>query len=172
LSSSFLGVSGILRLLLGEISSAAFFHPPYWINFVHFGFGFVALTVSFIGPRRLQNAFALAGATVGTTIGLLGLLLGALSHGAVQYPTACRPLRSCRSLDGRAVGPLGLDKPKRRKVTRLHSARRMTNPLPFTSPRGRKAKPPAAVVCTVDAILTDVDENFVGMTLRHVGISD
>jgi hypothetical protein len=85
-----LGLAGLTGLL-GQISSARFFHPPYWINWIHFMFGTVLLIVAFVGGPRLQNAFALTGATVGTTIGLLGLLFGARAATAFGIPELADP---------------------------------------------------------------------------------
>ena len=53
--------------LLGSISRASVFNPPYWINWVHLAFGILVLAVSFAGGRTLQNAFTLAAAILGTT---------------------------------------------------------------------------------------------------------
>lgn len=67
-----LGLSG----LLGKISSASVFHPPYWINYVHFILGCIVFTLSFTKLKKLQLGFTVGAMIVGTTIGLLGLLLG------------------------------------------------------------------------------------------------
>lgn len=96
----FLTIAGTILILLGlagltghlgRISSASFFHPPYWINWFHLVFSIVLLIVAFVGGRRLQNAFALTGATVGTTIGLLGLLFGARAATAFSIPELADP---------------------------------------------------------------------------------
>jgi hypothetical protein len=67
-----LGVSGVLR----RISKYSFFHPPSWINWFHLMFGLVVSSVAASPSTRLHSAFTLGAATVGTTIGLAGLLLG------------------------------------------------------------------------------------------------
>jgi hypothetical protein len=66
------GLSGIL----GRLSSAAFFHPPYWINGVHLGFGAVLLVLAFSPLANVQAAFVLAGAVLGSGFGTAGLLFG------------------------------------------------------------------------------------------------
>ena len=85
-----LGLAGITGVL-GEVSSASFFHPPYWINWVHFAFGFILLTVAFVGGPRVQNTFALAGAIAGTTLGSLGLLLGPYVAARLNVPELADP---------------------------------------------------------------------------------
>lgn len=85
-----LGLAGLTGLL-GEISPASFFRPPYWINWFHFVFGVILLIVAFFGGPRLQGAIALTGATVGTTIGLLGLLFGAPAARAFGIPELADP---------------------------------------------------------------------------------
>ena len=79
-----LGVAGTVGLL-GSISRAALFNPPYWINWVHLGFGVVVLAIASADGRALQNAFTLIAAIIGSTLGIFGLLLG--SHFANRYNT-------------------------------------------------------------------------------------
>jgi len=62
--------------LLGSISRASVFNPPYWINWVHLTFGILVLAVGFAGGRTLQNAFTLPPAILGTTVGLSGFVFG------------------------------------------------------------------------------------------------
>src|SRR4029077_2525410 len=69
--------------LLGAISRASVFDPPYGINWVHLTFGIVVLAVAVAGGRTLQNAFTLAAGIFGSTLGVSGLLLG--SHAANGY---------------------------------------------------------------------------------------
>jgi hypothetical protein len=79
LGGSVLIVLGILGLtgILGKVSAASFFRPPYWINWFHLTLGSLVLTVGRTGNSRLQSGFALMAAIVGTTIGTLGLVFGA-----------------------------------------------------------------------------------------------
>jgi len=71
---------------LASISRASLFNPPYWINWVHVTFGIVVLTVAFAGGRTLQNAFTLAPAILGSTLGLAGLLLGSYAANLYNMP--------------------------------------------------------------------------------------
>src|SRR5512145_246233 len=77
-----LGAAGAIGLL-GSISRATLFNPPYWINWVHLTFGIVVLAAAVAGGRMLQNAFALTAGILGSTFGLAGLLLG--SYAANRY---------------------------------------------------------------------------------------
>jgi hypothetical protein len=85
-----LGVLGITGAL-GRISSASFFHPPTWINWFHLAFGTVISGVATWGSSRLQAGFALGGALVGTTIGLVGLLLGERAARSFDIPELADP---------------------------------------------------------------------------------
>ena len=69
--------------LLGSISGASVFNPPYWINWLHLTFGMAVLATAFAGSRTLQNAMTLVAAIVGSVLGLSGLLLG--SYAANRY---------------------------------------------------------------------------------------
>ena len=75
----FLGLAGIL----GKISSASFFHPPYWINWVHFSLGIFVFIVGLKGGKKLQTIVVFIPTVLATTIGVLGLLFG--SYVAKQY---------------------------------------------------------------------------------------
>lgn len=78
-------VLGILGLtgLLGIISNLAFFHPPYWIHWVHLLLGIFLLPIAWKGSSKFQSLIVLFPAVIGTTIGLLGLLLG--RYAAVKF---------------------------------------------------------------------------------------
>jgi hypothetical protein len=65
-----------LRGLLARISTPRVFNPPNSINCVHFVLGVVVLIVATVANRRVQNAFTLMAAILGSTLGLAGLLLG------------------------------------------------------------------------------------------------
>jgi hypothetical protein len=77
-----LGLAGVAGLL-GSISQASLFNPPYWINWFHLMFGIVVLAIAFAGGRTLQNALTLTAGTLGSTLGLSGLLFG--SYAAKRY---------------------------------------------------------------------------------------
>ncbi len=85
LGGSILITVGILGLigLLGKISSASVFHPPYWINYFHLTLGIIIFALSFTKLKKLQIGFTLGATIVGTTIGLIGLLFG--SYFANKY---------------------------------------------------------------------------------------
>lgn len=70
-----IGLLGVLGLL-EKISSAAFFHPPYWINWFHIFFGPLLLSVSKWDSSKVQTFFTAAGMITGLSLGLVGLLLG------------------------------------------------------------------------------------------------
>jgi hypothetical protein len=74
-----LGLSGIL----GSISPLGFFHPPYWINWLHFLLGITIFIISFTRYHTLQGWIVLFPAIVATVIGVLGLLFG--SYFASRY---------------------------------------------------------------------------------------
>ena len=86
-STGLFGVAG----LLGRISRASFFHPPAWIHWVHFVFGIVVLAVAASGRPRTQARFALGGASVGTTIGMAGLLFGRRAAQRFDIPELADP---------------------------------------------------------------------------------
>ncbi len=77
-----IGISGLAGLL-GTISQLVFFHPPYWINWVHFILGVCIFLVSFTHYHRLQTWLVLFPAIVATVMGLIGLLFG--SYLAIRY---------------------------------------------------------------------------------------
>jgi len=77
-----LGLAGVAGLL-GSISQASLFNPPYWINWFHLMFGIVVFAIAFAGGRTLQSAMTLAAGGLGSTLGLSGLLFG--SYAAKRY---------------------------------------------------------------------------------------
>jgi hypothetical protein len=87
MSTGLLGIVGVL----GQISPASFFHPPSWINWVHLIFGIVVSAVAASSRARLQAGFALGGALVGTTIGLVGLLFGGRAARRFDIPELADP---------------------------------------------------------------------------------
>jgi hypothetical protein len=82
-----LGISGIL----GALSRASFFHPPYWINWVHLSFGGVVLSVAAWGTRKWQSALAFLATVMGLTLGLLGLLFGPAAAKRFSLPELADP---------------------------------------------------------------------------------
>ena len=77
--------------VLASISRAAFFNPPYWINWAHLTFAILLLAVAFAGGRTLQNAFTLAAVVLGSTLGLSGLLLGSYAANRYNMPELADP---------------------------------------------------------------------------------
>jgi hypothetical protein len=77
-----LGLAGVAGLL-GTISQASLFNPPYWINWFHLTLGIVVFAIAFAGGRTLQSAMTLAAGGLGSTLGLAGLLFG--SYAAKRY---------------------------------------------------------------------------------------
>ena len=69
-----IGLLGIIDVL-GSLSSAAFFHPPSWINWLHVSVGILVLVVAFLGSSKWQVGITLFGAILLNTIGLLGVLI-------------------------------------------------------------------------------------------------
>lgn len=65
--------------MLGAVSEASFFHPPYWINWLHLMLGVLVLAVALKGGRKLQAGLTLVPAMLDTTLGLAGLLFGAFA---------------------------------------------------------------------------------------------
>jgi hypothetical protein len=91
----FLLLVGPLLVLLGSmgltgrlatISNASFFHPPYWINWVHLGVGLAAICVGLFAGAEVQAAMVLAPAAIGMTTGPLGLLFGRLAADRFKIP--------------------------------------------------------------------------------------
>jgi hypothetical protein len=72
-----LGALGATRVL-GTLSTAAVFHPPAWINWVHLAAGSIVLAVAWRGEPRLEIALTALGACLAMTLGLGGLFLGPL----------------------------------------------------------------------------------------------
>ena len=85
-----IGLAGTTGLL-GSISRASVFNPPYWINWVHLVFGLLVLAVALAGGRTLQNAFILAPAILGATVGLSGLLFGSYAANRYNMPELADP---------------------------------------------------------------------------------
>jgi hypothetical protein len=87
LTTSVLGMTGHL----GRISRAAFFHPPYWINWVHLSLGTLAVSVAARGTRKSQAEMAFVPAVLATTLGLSGLLLGSRAAKRFNIPELADP---------------------------------------------------------------------------------
>jgi hypothetical protein len=105
--------------LLGLISRASVFSPPNWINWVHLAFGMLVLAVGFVGGRTLKNAFTLAPAILGTTVGLSGLLFGSYAANHYNMPELADPSEHLAHL---TVGVLALWAWSNRKVEDQPSA--------------------------------------------------
>jgi hypothetical protein len=89
-----LGLTGVLGLL-GSLSRASLFNPPYWINWFHLLFGAFVLAVAVTGNKRLQFGLALLAALAGTMLGLVGLAFGphaAAHNGMLRLPDTSDPL--------------------------------------------------------------------------------
>ena len=82
-----LGVTG----LLGSLSSASFFNPPYWINWFHLSLGTVLLVVCAWGSARWHTRLVLLAALVATAIGVLGLLFGSYAARRYDIPDLADP---------------------------------------------------------------------------------
>lgn len=85
-----LGFLGVVHLL-GRISGASLFNPPYWINWFHLSLGIFLLVTVLARFARLWAGLTLFGATIGTTIGLLGLLLGRWAASRYNIPELADP---------------------------------------------------------------------------------
>jgi hypothetical protein len=85
-----LGLAGVAGLL-GSLSQASFFNPPYWINWFHLVFGFVVFAIAFAGGRTLQSAMTLAAGGLGSTLGLSGLLFGSYASKRYNLPELADP---------------------------------------------------------------------------------
>jgi hypothetical protein len=96
-----LGVIG----LLGSISDMAFFHPPYWINWVHLSIGVVALSISARGSNKIQSLFTLIPTILGFTLGTAGLLQVLFGITTIPIPELGDPIEMVAHL---VIGTLGL----------------------------------------------------------------
>jgi hypothetical protein len=105
--------------LLGSISRASLFNPPYWINWVHLTFGFVVLAIAFAGGRTLQNAITLLAGIMGSTLGFSGLLFGSYAANRYNMPELADPSDHLAHL---TVGALALWAWSNRKVGHQLSA--------------------------------------------------
>jgi len=86
------GLAGVVGLL-GSISQASLFNPPYWINWFHLTFGIVVLAIAFAGGRTLQSAMTLAAGG-----------WGARSASQVCFSGPMpRSVTTCRSLQTRPI---------------------------------------------------------------------
>jgi hypothetical protein len=99
-----IGLAGVTGLL-GSISHATLFNPPNWINWVHLTFGIVVLAIAFADARTIQNAMTLAAGILGSTLGLLGLLLGSYAANRYSMPELADPSEHLAHL---TVGALAL----------------------------------------------------------------
>jgi hypothetical protein len=113
-----IGLAGAAGLL-GSISRASVFNPPYWINWVHLTFGVVVLAIAFAGRRTLQNAITLTAGIMGSTLGLSGLLLGPYAANRYNMPELADPSDHLAHL---TVGVLALWAWSNRKVGHQLSA--------------------------------------------------
>ena len=77
-----IGMAGATGIL-GTVSRANVFNPPYWLNWIHLSFGIIVLRIAIAGDRKLQKQFTLVAFVKGTTLGLAGILLG--SYVALRY---------------------------------------------------------------------------------------
>ena len=85
-----IGILGVTHLL-GQISNASLFNPPYWINWFHLTLGIFVLAVAFSPTPRLQTWVAFFPAVVATMIGLLGLLFGSWAASHFNDPQLADP---------------------------------------------------------------------------------
>ena len=85
-----IGLAGVAGVL-GSLSDASFFNPPYWINWVHLSLGLVVLTATLKGGRMIQNALTLVPAVLATALGLAGLLLGLHAANRFNMPELADP---------------------------------------------------------------------------------
>lgn len=83
----FLGIVG----LFGKISPLGFFHPPYWINFVHFALGVIVLVIAFKGNSKLQTRLIAVPAVLATLLGLSGLVFGSYAARTYNIPELADP---------------------------------------------------------------------------------
>ena len=87
-----LGLAGVAGLL-GSISQASLFNPPYWINWFHLTFGIVVFAIAFAGGRTLQSAMTLARGVWGAR---------SAYQACCSDPTP-RSVTTCRSLQIRPI---------------------------------------------------------------------
>src|SRR5262249_27229930 len=106
-----LGLAGVAGLL-GSISQASLFNPPYWINWFHLTFGIVVFAIAFAGGRTLQSAMTLAAGWEHARP--LRLAVRVLRREALQHAGACRSVRSLRPSDSWCAGSLGMVKQENR----------------------------------------------------------
>ncbi len=85
-----IGIFGVVGLL-GSLSSAGFFHPPYWINWFHLFLGIFVLIVSLSHREKLQVGVTLFATIILMTIGLFGLLLGPFIAHRYNIPELADP---------------------------------------------------------------------------------
>src|SRR6266536_3017711 len=69
-----IGFTGAIGVL-GSVSPALVFHPPYWIHWVHLSAGIVNIAVATTGSGRLQRAITFLPAVLGTALGLAGFVI-------------------------------------------------------------------------------------------------
>jgi hypothetical protein len=69
-----IGFTGAIGVL-GLVSSAVVFHPPYWIHWVHLSAGIANIAVATTGTGRLQRAIAFVPAVLGTALGVAGFVI-------------------------------------------------------------------------------------------------
>ena len=113
-----LGLAGVAGLL-GSISQASLFNPPYWINWFHLMFGIIVFAIAFAGGRTLQSAMTLAAGGLGSTLGLSGLLFGSYAAKRYNMPDLADPSDHFGHL---TVGVLALWAWSNRKAGRQQSA--------------------------------------------------
>ena len=107
-----IGSSGIVGVL-GSLSSASFFHPPAWINWVHLSVGLAALGLGLFGRPKLQAVLVLVPALLGTLFGVLGLLFGRLAAARFGISALADPSDHLAHLTvGLAAGWAWLNRPR------------------------------------------------------------
>lgn len=87
ISIGLLGITGIL----GKISSWSFFHPPYWINWVHLSLGILVLSTALWGNMKWQRRLTLLATILGLLLGVTGLLLGRYAATRFNIPELADP---------------------------------------------------------------------------------
>lgn len=101
---TFVGLAGATGLL-GSISRATLFNPPYWINWVHLTFGIFVLAIALADVRTIRNGMTLAAGILGSTLGLLGSLLGSYAANRYAMPELADPSEHLAHL---TIGALAL----------------------------------------------------------------